>query len=199
METEAPSRSGSRSRAWVLAVLGVALVVLWSMNWLGGSAKPANPASNPGRAQQTVARETLDAGALDVRLEALKAQRPGPDDQGRNPFRFQPKPPPPPPPQATLPKTLTPPGPPIDVAPAGPPPPPPITLKFIGIIEAPGVGKLAALSDCRYTFRGREGEVIEGRYRLVKIGVESVTMEYLDGRGRTTIRLTGQGCDGKGP
>jgi hypothetical protein len=196
MATDAAAGSGSRSRAWVLAALGVALVVLWSVNWLGGSARPADSASNPGRPPQTAVRESPDAGALDVRLEALNAQRPGPDDQGRNPFRFQPKPPPPPPPQAPPSQTLTLPPAPIDVVPPGPPP---ITLKFIGIIEAPGVGKLAALSDCRYTFRGREGEVIEGRYRLVKIGIESVTMEYLDGRGRTTIRLTGQGCDGKSP
>ncbi|MCA1649676.1 MAG: hypothetical protein LC753_05135, partial [Acidobacteria bacterium] len=158
---------------------------------------PTDSASNSGRLPQTVARESLDPGALDVRLEALKAERPGPDDEARNPFRFQPKPPPPAPPTVAPPKALTPA--PVDVPPPGPPPPPPITLKFIGIIEAPGVGKLAALSDCRYTFRGREGEVIEGRYRLVKIGIESVTMEYLDGRGRTTIRLSGQGCDGKSP
>ena len=42
--------------------------------------------------------------------------------------------------------------------------------------------------------RGREGDIIDGRYRLVRIGVESVVMEYLDGRGRTTIRLSGQEC-----
>ena len=42
--------------------------------------------------------------------------------------------------------------------------------------------------------RGREGEIIDGRYRLVRIGVESVVMEYVDGRGRTTIRLSGQEC-----
>jgi len=70
-------------------------------------------------------------------------------------------------------------------------PPPPITLKFIGTIEAPGVGKLAALSDGKFVYRGREGDIIEGRYRIVKIGVESIVMEYLDGRGRQTIRLTG--------
>jgi len=39
--------------------------------------------------------------------------------------------------------------------------------------------------------RGAEGDVIEGRWRIVKIGVESIDMAYLDGRGRQTIRLTG--------
>ena len=39
---------------------------------------------------------------------------------------------------------------------------------------------------------GKEGDIIEGRYRIVRIGDESIEMEYLDGRGRQTIRLTGQ-------
>ena len=45
--------------------------------------------------------------------------------------------------------------------------------------------------------RAHEGDIIAGQYRLVKIGVESVVMEYVDGRGRTTIRLSGQECVGK--
>jgi hypothetical protein len=56
---------------------------------------------------------------------------------------------------------------------------------------------VAAFSDCRMTMRGREGEVIAGQYRLVHIGVESVVMEYVDGRGRETIRMSGQECVGK--
>ncbi len=78
--------------------------------------------------------------------------------------------------------------------PTGPPPPPPIPLKFIGTVEPTPGDRVAALSDCRYTFRGREGDIVDGRYRLVRIGVESIVMEYLDGRGRTTIRLNGQEC-----
>jgi hypothetical protein len=86
-------------------------------------------------------------------------------------------------------------GPPV---PEGPPPPPPIPLKYIGLIEdVPGKGKIAAFSDCRTTMRGREGEIIAGQYRLVRIGLESVVLEYVDGRGRTTIRMSGQECVGK--
>ena len=84
----------------------------------------------------------------------------------------------------------------MPVAPAGPPPPPPlapITLKFIGIVDAPSHGeKIAILSDGRNApFYGKEGAIIEGRYRILKIGVESVELAYADGRGRQTIRLTG--------
>jgi len=82
--------------------------------------------------------------------------------------------------------------------PTGPPPPPPIPLKYIGLIEGgPGQGKLAAFSDCRTTMHGREGEIIAGQYRLVRIGVESVELEYADGRGRTRVRMSGQECVGK--
>jgi hypothetical protein len=115
----------------------------------------------------------------------------------RNPFRFQPKAPPPPPETARVPSRQTSPQPDEPQVPPGPPPPPPIPLKFIGTVEPKPGDKVAAFSDCRYTFKGREGDVIDGRYRLVRIGVESVVMEYADGRGRTTIRLSGQECVGR--
>ena len=38
---------------------------------------------------------------------------------------------------------------------------------------------------------GKEGAEIEGRYRIVKIGDESVQIEHSDGRGRQTIRFVG--------
>ena len=78
--------------------------------------------------------------------------------------------------------------------PVEPPPPPRIPLKYIGDMTDPkNPGKrIAILSDTRGTYYGREGEVVEGRYRIVKIGVESIELAYLDGRGRQTIRQTGQ-------
>ena len=79
--------------------------------------------------------------------------------------------------------------------PIGPPPPAPIPLKFIGLASSkddPNIGRLAILTDGRGVYYGREGEVIEGRYRILKIGVESIDLAYLDGRGRQTIRQTGQ-------
>ena len=70
--------------------------------------------------------------------------------------------------------------------------PPPIPLRFIGIVdETRRHLKLAVLSDGRNVFYGREGDIIEGRYRILRIGVESIEMTYVDGRGQQTIRLTG--------
>jgi hypothetical protein len=156
------------------------------------SARPSNPRIQ-GRGKATAA--TAKPADLDVRLEELKQPRPAAQPSDRNPFRFYVPPPPPPPPSAHAVAPVVPP-PPVDLTPPPPPPPPPIPLKFIGKLET-RAGVIAAFSDCRTTMRGKEGDIIDGRYRLVKIGVESVVMEYLDGRGRTTIRESGQECVGK--
>jgi hypothetical protein len=126
----------------------------------------------------------------EVHLQALENERSQPGANGRNLFRFKPKPAPPPPPAAPPPNVAQPTAP---VTPSGPPPPPPITLKFIGIVEATEhPQKIAILSDGRNPpFYGKEGAIIEGRYRILKIGVESIEIAYVDGRGRQTIRLTG--------
>ena len=79
-------------------------------------------------------------------------------------------------------------------APAGPPPPPPIPLRYIGYLDQPGeVPRVAVLSDGRgNVFNGKEGDIIEGRYRVLRIGTDSADLIYVDGRGRQTIRLSGQ-------
>jgi hypothetical protein len=187
METENPAAS-SRPRAWLLAGLGVVIVALVA-NWMWStnSATQGLPASNQSGASRRQDPEKIDPADLDIRLEALSAPRPEAGAVERNPFRFQPKAPPP------QPHTVPTPGPPVNPGPppeTGPPPPPPIPLKFIGIVEKQGL-KVAAMSDCRSTFYGTEGQIIDGRYRLVRINVESLVIEYVDGRGRTTVRLEG--------
>ena len=76
--------------------------------------------------------------------------------------------------------------------PTGPPPPPPITLKFIGLVEKADGTRIAVLSDGKRPISGKEGEEIEGRYKILKIGNESLEIAYIDGRGRTQLRLSGQ-------
>jgi hypothetical protein len=178
-----------RPRPGLLAMLGVAVVALLAY-WMWPSASPAPAPSNQARdprARQTTGQIT--PGALEVRLGALTQPPPEPSDVERNPFRFQPRPPPGPPPSTLVkpPPAL----PPVQAPPQPPAGPPPIPLKYFAVIEAPG-GKIAGLTDGRAVYKGREGDTIEGRYRIVKIGVESVVMEYLDGSGRQTIPLRGQ-------
>jgi hypothetical protein len=192
METEAqPATPPRRPRTSLLVLLGI-VIVAFALMTLGDSADQPPPTSNSARAPQQPQGGKLDPAQLDVRLEELKKPPPPPGDTERNPFRFRPKPPPPPPPVKDRDAPpVAPPPPPPDV---GPPQPPPITLKFIGVTEAPGIGKIAALTDCRRTEQGREGETVYGRYRIVKIGAESLMIEYTDGKGRTTLRMTGQDC-----
>jgi hypothetical protein len=177
----------------VLAALAVILAVVIAQLWPGTST-PAAPTSNRAESPRVTSSGQGGSGVPGttvVHLDALQSERPKPESVERNLFRFKPKAPPPPPPVASRPEPPPPP-----VVPVGPPPPPPlapITLKFIGIVEAPSHGeKIAILSDGRNApFYGKEGAIIEGRYRILKIGVESVELAYADGRGRQTIRLTG--------
>ncbi len=49
---------------------------------------------------------------------------------------------------------------------------------------------VAVLADSKDTvLRGLEGQILDGRYRIVKIGEESLVIEYVNGTGRTTLPL----------
>jgi len=76
------------------------------------------------------------------------------------------------------------------VAPA-PLPPPPIPIRFIGTAEKSGK-KWAAFTDRPgVTVWAAEGDTVLGQWKLVRIGVESVVMEYPNGTGRQTIPMRG--------
>ena len=157
--------------------------------------KPAAtaPAARPRAAAKHPAGGDPAAPVAPVKLKALAETREEPGDPKRNPFRFQPKVvpkpvvvAPPPPPQITEA--------PRPVGPPPPPPVPPIALKFIGVLERANGVKWAVLTDGKTPtpMYGKDGDIIDGRYQIVKIGTESIEMTYTDGRGRTVIRLTGQ-------
>lgn len=157
------------------------------------SASAAQGPRTSNRLAAHAGRGTAQDATPDVRLESLGAERPKPGSTDRNLFRFKPKAPPPPPPGAFRPPPPPVTAPPVPMQPAGPPPPPPITLKFIGLLTPESGGmKIAVLTDgMGPPMQVREGEIVAGRYRVLRIGVESIEMAYLDGRGRQTIRLTG--------
>jgi hypothetical protein len=174
----------------VVAALVLAMWVMWPASPAPSASAPAAPARG---AQQ--GGPDAKPPVAPVNLEVLAAERVEPSEGTRNPFRYQPKAPPPPPKQAaTAPpptqQTLVEPARPI--VPPGPPPPPPIPLKFIGVLERANGEKWAVLSDGKVTLHGRDGDIVDGRYRIVKIGTESIELSYVDGRGRQVVRLTGQ-------
>ena len=186
-----------------LAVLGALVAGLGGvLMFTGGGATPAGTARPPSNRVSGTTGNRQKPGAdqvavTDIQLEVLKAPREDAPTPERNLFRFQVKAPPPAPPRPSVPapppagqvvRPITPP------VPTGPPPPPPIPLRFIGVLNAPTqAGRVAVLTDGRgASLMGREGDIIEGRYRLLRIGPDAVEMAYTDGRGRQVIRLSGQ-------
>jgi hypothetical protein len=172
----------------VLAALLVVLAAVALVQWRRSQAAPREEqgvAANPARSaqQRTPARGVLGASDIpEVHLDHLKAERAAPKPAERDLFRFRPAaPPPPPPPVPRLPQ----PGGGLGTGPGGTTPPAPIPLRLIGIVESRSTGKLAVLRDERGDiFQGREGAVLDGRYRIVRIGTESVEMAWADGRGQ---------------
>lgn len=171
----------------LLGLLGTLAVLAVYVFW---------PAADATRASQSAPRgDTRGAGpssvsAPDVHLRTLDDARAEPETPlQRDLFRFKARAP------ATRAERR---GEPTAAAPVGPPTVPPspalapIAMRFIGLVETQETArKIAIFSDGRGIYQGREGDIIEGRYRILRIGVESVEMAYLDGRGRQTIRLSG--------
>jgi hypothetical protein len=188
-----------------LGVLGGLAAVLGTIIYVQsrGVSNPSTVSNVPARTGNAAAPLTA-APVVDVKLEALHDTPGEPPESERNPFRFRGRvvdpdeleasgrgqgrggrataPAPVPPPVVARPE------------PQGPPPPPPITLRFIGIVDpAASDARAAIFSDMRgNVFSGREGDIIEGRYRVLKVGADAAELAYLDGRGRQTIRLSGQ-------
>ena len=173
---------------------GGAIAVLVVGMWAMWPSTPAPSAAAPVAArQQGQGAPNTPVPVAPVKLDALGGDRHQPSNTDRNPFRYQPKfvpaPRPPVSTEATGPTITEAPKPPV---PTGPPPPPPIPLKFIGLLERANGVKWAVLSDGKNVMHGREGDIVEGRYRIVKIGTESIELTHVDGRGRQVVRLTGQ-------
>jgi hypothetical protein len=161
----------------------VALLVIARPVWNPSTIAPeetSNPSAGTTGPAPVVPVVDLNLDRLRVAGGALQAST-------RDPFRFRPKPPPPAPRVQAPPPVVF--QPPVET---GPPPPPPIPLKYVGVITVSNQ-RVAAFVDGRgNTFNGKEGDILEGRYRLLRIGVDWVEVAYLDGRGRQTIRMTGQ-------
>jgi len=187
----------SRSRLAVLAgLITILAAVVWWQS--GGNPEPVTPsgASAPARGQQgSPARPGPGAARAVpvVALARLSREAPEPSDTGRDPFRFSAR-------GAAAGRPgggMAPPGAPVmppvtrPVESAGPPAPPPIPFKFIAVVSRRAGVKVAMLTDGRGVYYGSEGSVIEGQYRIVRIGLDSIEMTYLDGRGRRTIPLSG--------
>jgi hypothetical protein len=81
-------------------------------------------------------------------------------------------------------KNEPPPGPPP------PPPPPPINLKFFGFASHAGEPKRIFLAQGDDVFIGAEGDIVDRRYKIVRINPTSVEIEDVLNNNRQTIPLT---------
>lgn len=175
-------------RTWWAA--GAAAVLMGLAIWnLAGDGTPPSPRTVQARAAADARQAPVEAPVA-VQLDRLAADRSSPAATRRNPFAFGSR-------VASPEPVVERPAPPSETAPANPPPSgapaaAPIALKFIGIVESATGLRLAVLTDGKVVSHGEEGDIIEGRYRILKIGVESIEIAHVDGRGRQTIRLTGQ-------
>jgi hypothetical protein len=190
------------SRTLVLAALAVTAAVVLVAIWPRGTADTTGSAPELPRDVAAPGGQADPAVPPALGLERMEAQRAVPANR-RDLFRFgaaQPAPAPDAEPQGPADGQVRPPagrrGVPVQPDPGvaldpTPPPPPPIPLRYVGYADNPGSGRIAALSDGRFTYNGKEGDVIEGKWRIVRIGVESIVIEYVNGTGRQTLRLAG--------
>jgi len=177
-----------------LLIGGGAVLVLILAAW---SLWPSPPSATqaPRRPSVTARGKTVvvpeSLGPMEpVKLGALTESRDAPGEAARDPFRFEPTVVPPPRPAASQPVIDAPR---VTPAPSGPPPAPPIPLKLIGILARANGVKWAVLTDGKSgPMYGKDGDIIDGKYLIVKIGTESIEMSHADGRGRQVIRQTGQ-------
>ena len=177
------------------AVVVVLVIAVTLLRPASPAPAPAQTRTQPVRAKS--ARATADAQTpgpvAPVKLKELADERQLPGEAKRNPFKFVVKAPPPPPPQPPSKLPVIAPQPTEQAKPINSGPPP-ITLKLIGILERANGVKWAVLSDGKAAtpYYGKDGDIVDGRWQIVQIGTESITMTYANGTGKTVIRLTGQ-------
>ena len=186
-----PERSRQLIRLGVLSVALLGVVWYWSL-----PAGTATPSSNQGSSP-------VAPSAVQARLpvpDAVKLASLGREgdlsEVVRNPFVFGQRQ------TASAPGSsfITPPqpsGPPVAMPPPLPPAPqgpPPIPLRLTGMtVVATGGRTMVTLRDpaTNVLYQAFEGDIVDGRYRVVKVGLESVVMAYLDGSGQRTLALGG--------
>jgi hypothetical protein len=190
---------GTENRAKLYAAVGLGvLALLLVSNWIfSGSSAPASaplsaaaPAGAGARTAPGSGTRKISAAPRSLDPTLRYAWLKGSEDTkyegtGRNIFRAEAEIPPPKSNGATdVVKNQPPPGPPA------PPPPPPITLKFFGFANKPGEPKKIFLSQGEDIFVASEGEIVDRRYKVLRISPMSVEIEDVLNNNRQSIPLT---------
>jgi hypothetical protein len=187
--------------AIALGVIAVAVFAYEFSGWFGGSSssaaapaptaatdlgkEPARTLRNTGRTRSTNTKKSA-AQSLDptLRLDLLKSSEDTKyEGTGRNIFKVF----------VVIPPIITPPVPrpgpspgPVAVA----PPPPPSNLKFYGFAAPQGGVKRVFLIKNEDVFVAKEGEIVDRRYKVVRISPNSVEILDVLSNNRENIPLT---------
>jgi hypothetical protein len=142
--------------------------------------------------------EGADVSKIDptLRLDLLaKVQQVPMEGGSRNLFEFS-QPPPPPVPKVIVkpgplgPQQPPPPAPPPVAVKNDPPPPPPIPLKFYGYAGTTRDGvRRAFFLDGDDIYTPAENETVKGRYKIIRIGVNSAVVEDTTNHNQQTLPL----------
>ena len=187
--------------ATALCVIAIVLLAFELSGWVGGSSSSAstsmplsasegtnsafspraNPTTRNASGKKAVA-QNLDPS---LRFGVLKSSEETKyEGAGRNIFRVFVEPPP----KAVAPVTTSP----EPAAPQAslPPPPPPIELKFYGFATSAGGAKRVFLAHSEDVFIAKEGDIVNRRYKVMKISPNSVDILDVLSNNRQTIPLT---------
>jgi hypothetical protein len=199
---------GAENRKKVIAAasLGVVAVVLiaWQFSgWFGGDSSSAasttvtpsspslssTPGTRPrGNAVRNAAGKKEPGQNLDpsLRFDVLKASEDTKyEGTGRNIFRVFVEPPPKPVAPVVPDQQRQ-----AENGPPQPPPPPPIELKFYGFATPAGGAKRIFLAHNEDVFIAKEGEIVDRRYKVVRISPNSVEILDVLSNNRQSIPLT---------
>jgi hypothetical protein len=177
-----------RKQLGLLAIFGVLLLLLVLRAKPAGSPAPApveraadaDAAPRPGFGRKDDAHVTPDQ-LPDIDPSALRRQPQGVGEPKRDIFKFREPPPPPPRPR---PPAFTPPGTWNFIGPLPPPPPPPpptppaVPFQFTGTL-GPAREPVAVLLEGDRLVLARQGEIVDGKFIIRKIGYESIDVGFV--------------------
>lgn len=178
-----------------LTALAIVAAVLWWSRSPAGRllVRAPSAASAPGEAIPRI-----DLARLDRPRTAADAGRRSLFDFGSEPAPPTPPPAPPTPKPPGLPGSGGPGGVPGGEGPgsglvaAGPPPLPPLNVRYIGSVEnSDGIRVAVLVTDRQEILTGQQGQVVANRYRISKIGLESVDLEDVNTGQSRRVALRG--------
>ena len=182
--------------AIVLGVLAIGMVAYQFMGNSENAAPQTTATSNPAKAPATSGTAAKKKPAAERKTHPLLAQTLDPTlrfdllkssedvtykGSGRDIFRSQAPPP-------EIPKVVQSP---VNTGPPPPAPPPPINLKLYGYAQHKnGEAKKIFLSSGEDIFVAKEGDIVNRRYRILKINNNSVDVEDVLTNNRQTLYLS---------